>query len=185
MAGFLMSRLAVSVALLVLGVVAPVYAAEDPRDTADPSRFVEKAIQDGLTEVQMGKVAQEKSTSTDVKAFGARMVTDHGNTNAELAAIAKKKNLKVPTALDSEHRALVTKLTAESGANFDAAYSHQMTTDHAKAIDLFTQATQGMDSELAAFSRKTLPTLKEHKAMADNLARRTLGNVPTRSSSDR
>ena len=56
-----------------------------------------------------------------------------------------------------------------SGAGFDAAYAKHMGADHNKAISLFTKETQSSDPDLSAFAKKTLPTLKEHKKMADAL----------------
>jgi predicted outer membrane protein len=76
----------------------------------DPATFVETAAQDGLTEMKLGALAQQKGKSADVRAFGARMVTDHGKANEELQAIAKPKGLKVPAALDAKHRAMVEEL---------------------------------------------------------------------------
>jgi predicted outer membrane protein len=40
---------------------------------------------------------------------------------------------------------------------------------HAKAISLFKRATRTSDPELSQFARQTLPTLEEHKRMADKL----------------
>jgi hypothetical protein len=47
-----------------------------------------------------------------------------------------------------------------------------MATDHANAITLFEDATKLGDKEIAAFAQKTLPTLKEHKRMADRMTAR-------------
>jgi putative membrane protein len=44
-----------------------------------------------------------------------------------------------------------------------------MASDHAKAITLFDDAAKSGDKEISAFAEKTLPTLKEHKRMADRL----------------
>src|SRR5690242_14937091 len=41
------------------------------------AKFVEKAAQGGLAEVQLGQLAQQKGQSDDVKNFGKRMVDDH------------------------------------------------------------------------------------------------------------
>ena len=41
--------------------------------------------------------------------------------------------------------------------------------DHNKAIALFESATKASDPDLAGFAKKTLPTLKEHKQMAEKL----------------
>jgi putative membrane protein len=131
--------------------------------------FVNQAAQDGMTEVEMANVAAEKASSQDVKTFASRMVADHSKASAELASLAESKNLKVPTKLDVKHRAMVDALKVHSGASFDAAYAKHMVADHNKAISLFTKESLSGDPDLALFAKKTLPTLKEHKKLADAL----------------
>lgn len=171
---FSLAALMCGSALVVYLAMSPTIEAEDkPAKGADPQTFVETAAQDGMLEMELGKIAQQKSQNPDVQKFGARMVKDHGKANAELASIAKQKDLQVPSRLDPKHGKMVDELRGKSGADFDAAYSQHMVQDHGKAIDLFTQASEGDDPELAAFAKKTLPTLKEHKAMADSIAAET------------
>jgi putative membrane protein len=138
-------------------------------DPPPPAVFVAKAAQDGMTEVELGKVALDKSKDAKVREFAQRMVTDHTKANRELAGIAKQKGIEPPKKLDSEHQSMVKMLQAKDGEAFDAEYSRHMNMDHDKAIDLFEAASQSSDADLAGFATKTLPTLKEHKQMATKL----------------
>ena len=52
-----------------------------------------KASQGGMTEVEAGKLAQEKGASQDVKDFGAMMVKDHTQNNEDLMALAQTKGV--------------------------------------------------------------------------------------------
>jgi putative membrane protein len=63
--------------------------------------------------------------------------------------------------------AAVSKL---EGAVFDRAYVEDQIRDHEKTIALFErEAKTGKDAELKAFAEKTLPTLKEHLTMTQDL----------------
>src|SRR4051812_37297521 len=137
--------------------------------TPPPAVFVSKAAQDGMTEVELGKVALDKSKDPKVREFAQRMVTDHGKANNELASIAKQKGIDPPKKLDTEHQDMVKKLKSQSGEAFDLEYSSHMNMDHDKAIELFEATTKSSDADLAGFAKKTLPTLKEHKQMASKL----------------
>jgi putative membrane protein len=139
------------------------------QEGAIPASFVKKAALDGMTEVQLGKVALEKSQDPKVRQFAQKMITDHGKANEELAAVAQSKNLDVPKSLDSEHEAMVRQMSSKDGAAFDAAYREHMNADHSEAIALFQGASTGRDQQLAALAKKTLPTLEEHKHMAEAL----------------
>jgi putative membrane protein len=139
------------------------------RDGVDPGSFVKKAAQGGMTEVALSKAAATKSQDAKVRKFASQMVADHEKANDQLASVANKKGFAVPTSLDAEHQAVVQKINNRSGADFDAAYSKQMMSDHEKTVALFEAATKSTDADLAAFAKQTLPILKEHKHMASQL----------------
>ena len=134
-----------------------------------PAMFVKMAALGGMTEVELGKIAQTMAKDSNVRKFADEMIKDHSKANTELATLAKSKGLAVPSTLDSEHSAIVQKLSAKTGSDFDAAYSKQMMEDHDKTIELFEGATKSADKDVAAFAKKTLPTLEKHKQMADSL----------------
>lgn len=133
--------------------------------------FVKKAAVSGMYEVQAAQLAQTKATSADVKSFASRMITDHTKANDQLKTIvASKSGLKIPTALDAAHRALMAKLKAASGAAFDKTYVQQQVDAHQKAVMLFTaESNNGKDTDLKQFATQTLPTLQQHLTMAQNL----------------
>jgi putative membrane protein len=137
---------------------------------ADPAMFVKKAALGGMTEVELAKLAQSKSQDSKIKSFADRMVKDHGKANTELAGLAKAQGIAAPMSLDAEHQGMVKEMSGKSGKEFDASYSKHMVMDHDKTIALFNGATKNSNAELAAFAKKTLPTLHEHKQMADALA---------------
>lgn len=144
-------------------------AAEAEDTPPAPKVFVDKAAQAGMAEVELGKVALAKSQNSEVREFAQRMVTDHTKANTELSSIAMSKGLDVPKKLDAEHQAMVTRMQAKSGAEFDAEYSRHMNMDHSKAISLFEAGSKASDADIAKFAQKTLPVLKEHKKLATRL----------------
>jgi len=139
------------------------------QDGAIPATFVKKAALDGMTEVELGKIALAKSQDPAIRKFAQQMVDDHGKANKQLESIAKSKGLDVPKDLDAEHKSMVQALNAKTGAAFDSAYAEAMNKDHAKAVALFEGGSGSSDSDLAGFAKKTLPTLHEHKDMAQSL----------------
>jgi putative membrane protein len=151
---------------------------------SDPATFVKNAAQGGLTEVALSRAAQSKSQDPAIRKFAEHMVQDHSRANDELKSVAQKHGLEVPAALDPEHQAILQKLSHESGRGFDSAYSEQMVSDHKQTVALFEQAAQSSDPDVAAFARKTLPTLKQHEQMAEQLpgamkSARAAGDNPT------
>jgi putative membrane protein len=155
--------------LALAGASSAAAVAADTKSVPEPATFVKKAAQDGMTEVEVGKVALAKSSDPSVRSFAQRMVTDHGKANAELSTIAEAKGIDVPKELDAEHQRMVDALAAKSGSEFDRQYSQHMNMDHRKAIELFENASRSSDADLARFAKKTLPTLRQHKQLAEKL----------------
>ncbi len=129
--------------------------------------FVEKAAIAGMTEVDAGKLAQEKGQSAAVKEYGSRMVADHTKANEQLMKLASSKGVTPPGEPDSSHKKDIDKLSKESGNAFDKAYLKQMVSDHKTVVSLFEkEAKSGKDADLKQFASATLPTLQEHLQMA-------------------
>ena len=125
--------------------------------------FLERAAQGGMTEVQLGQLAQEKASSSEIKKYGSHMAADHANANAELKTLAQQKGVTVPDQLDAHHQATIDHFKTLSGPAFDKAYVNAMVKDHEKTLsDFQTEANKGKDADVQSFASKTLPTLKEH-----------------------
>ena len=156
-------------------------------------KFAMTAAMDGMTEVELGRLATERGASDAVKQFGQRMVDDHSKANDELKQWATTAGVTLPTALDAKHQAMVTKMSGLSGAAFDKAYAQAMVKDHTKAVQLFQrEADRGMDSGLKSFASSKLPTLREHLEMARALnaggmggGHNMSGSTPTNNNANR
>jgi len=51
---------------------------------------------DNLTQIEMGRIAQEKSQNEQVKPLGQTLVTDHQNAQDKLQNIAQQYNVTLP-----------------------------------------------------------------------------------------
>jgi len=133
--------------------------------------FVQKAAQAGMAEVELGKLALDKSKNEDVRSFAQKMVTDHTQANNELKDLAKKKNLDVPKDTDQRHEKVIAELKKKSAADFDRAFAQHMAKDHDQAVSLFRSASNSssIDPDIRAFATKTLTTLQEHERLAAQL----------------
>jgi len=131
-------------------------------DTGDV-KFAAEAASGGMTEVALGKIAQEKGVNARVKKFGSMMVMDHSKANDSLKALAVRKNITLPAAPNAKDQATIDKLSKLSGRAFDDAYVSDMIDDHKNDVKAFEDATKSLkDPDLKAFATKTLPVLKTH-----------------------
>jgi putative membrane protein len=143
-----------------------VYAA----DKIDADDFVEEVSAKGIAEIESAKMAQQKSSAADVKAFAKTMITDHSAVNTELANIASRKKLELSDEAEMMNKAKKFMMEQREGESFDMAYAKNQVAAHEDTIELFQRATISDDAEIAAFATKTLPTLQQHLKMAKELA---------------
>jgi putative membrane protein len=140
----------------------------DPR-TRD-QKFVRDAAEGSMTEVELGKMAQQKASSDAVREFGKRMVEDHSKACDELKQAAAKVNIQVPTEPPKKARKMGEKLSKFSGMDFDRAYAKLMLKDHKKDVNDFNgEARNGNIPEVKQFAAQTLPKLQEHVKLAEQL----------------
>src|SRR4051812_17187295 len=120
----------------------------------DDKNFIMEAGKGGMMEVEMGKTAQQKGQSADVKRIGSMMVADHTKANNELMGLAQQKGVKLGKA-GNAHKM--------NDADFDKEYLSMMVQDHQKDIAAFQkEAKSGTDPDVKSWASKTLPTLQKH-----------------------
>jgi putative membrane protein len=135
------------------------------------NEFITKVAESGMAEVELGQLALKQAASEDVKKFAQRMVDDHSKANEELKSLAASKTVTLPTAAGQKHKAQIERLAKLSGAEFDREYMKHMVKSHESGVALFEKQVQkGSDTETKAWAEKTLPTLREHKTMAHDVA---------------
>jgi putative membrane protein len=120
--------------------------------------FLEKAAKSGMKEVEVSQAVLGRLTNQSVQQFAQMMVNDHTAANTELKALAAQKGVALT---DETER--YTQKWSDNKRNLDKDYVDEMEDDHKDAIDLFEKATKSDDPDIAAFARKTLPKLQQHR----------------------
>lgn len=134
------------------------------------SEFLAKAASGGMLEVALGKAVATGAMTPDAKKFAEQMVTDHTKANAELMALAAKKNITLPATLSDDHKDVLKKVTEEKGIKMDQEYMKEMLKDHEEDVKEFTDASiKATDPEIKAFAAKQVPVLKMHLDMVTKM----------------
>jgi putative membrane protein len=127
------------------------------------AHFAKAAAQGGMAEIQLGKLAADRGSNSGVKAFGERMVTQHGAAADQLKAAAQQANIVLPTTVTSKDQQTYDRLARLNGGDFDRAYADDMVQDHEKDLTEFqNEANSGKDSSIRAFAAQTVPMIQQH-----------------------
>jgi len=132
--------------------------------------FITNSYENGLAEVSAANLALRKTANQEIKTFAEMMANEHGKANSELQSLAGTKSVELvnePTMIAKGKEKL---LDRKSGADFDKEYIDDAVKSHKKSVEAFEKAAnEAEDADVKAFASKTLPTLKHHLSMAEDL----------------
>jgi len=135
----------------------------DTTNTTKDAQFLVKAAEINLEEIQLGKLAQQNSTRTDVKELGKMMEEEHTKCLNGLTVLANKKSITLPTSLSNDAQDDYKQLSNKSGAGFDIAYCNMMVNGHKDAITMFDKVSaESTDADIKGWATATLPDLHRH-----------------------
>jgi putative membrane protein len=155
------------------------------KDEMSDGHFARQASLGGMAEIQLSKLASERGSNAAVKAFGERMVVQHGAAADQLKALAQKENIILPSKLSSHEQQIYDHLANLSGSAFDRAYARDMVQDHEKDLtDFQNEVANGKDENIKTFAATTAPMIQEHLNQARELLK-TVSQTSSRATSAR
>ena len=139
------------------------------RKNENDAEFLVDVAEINQEEINLGKLAQEKGSMTDVKELGKMMVAAHTKAYADLTALASQKSISLPASKTEDVNEAYTKMSEKkSGKNFDKEYCDMMVDGHKEAIDKFEKASNNsVDPDIKMMATNMLPELRKHLEMAE------------------
>ncbi len=130
-------------------------------------QFIIKTAQGSMAEVALGKLAQERGSSDQVKDLGKQLEQDHQKSFQELQRIASSKGVDLPQSPDKKQEAVHDRLSKLSGEQFDRAFLKEVQQDHSKDIKEYERESQrSKDPDVKQYASSTLPDLHRHHDLA-------------------
>jgi putative membrane protein len=143
-----------------------------PQSTIMDKAFVNKALQGGLTEVQLGQLTMQKSANPQVKEFAQHMIDDHTKLSEQMKPVAQQVGVKVPDQPSKKDQKLIAKMQSLSGAAYDQAYIKDMVKDHKEDLsDFQMEASNGQDPAVKDAAIQGSKVIAQHLQMAQQLAK--------------
>ena len=137
------------------------------------SEFLQQAAIMSMDQVALGNLGQKRLQDPGLKKQALMILNDHMVASAQLKALAKKKNVKLPDAMgvpinsmqtrpDSTASETITKVTDSLNKDFDAEYVAMVISDNKKAISLFEKGISSTDRDIKSYASKYLKVYKKH-----------------------
>ena len=167
----LLGWVALAFSSISVGAVEPPSDKGDRVVTGGDLAFMNEAAPGGLAEVELGRLAEERAASAEVKAFARQMIADHAKAGEKLKQLAQQKKVVLPEAILPKAKQTKEMLSKLQGAEFDRAYVKAMLEVHLSDVAAFEAvAKNATDADVKAFAGETVPTLKHHLEMIRAIA---------------
>lgn len=133
--------------------------------------FVRATLKDDEDQVQLSQLAQQKSSSADIKKFSQAMIQVHDSLDKQLMPIAKQFEIKDPQKPSKKEKKEMGKLQAMSGPDFDTAYLQAMAKDQQHTLKEFSDEQKASQSpSLKQAAKVDEPTLTQNFTVLQQLA---------------
>ena len=152
-----------TIAVAFAAVLAQSTLAYAAASSAQDKTFVDTVGPGGMYEVMLGKLAETKGSSQDIRDQGNTEAHDHALVGDKLAAAAKDAGIPVPDKLTPEFQAQYDKISTLSGAAFDAKYLSDMKKVHAgDGAAFLKESKEGSNAMLKSFAAETYRIVQRH-----------------------
>ncbi len=135
-----------------------------------------------LTEIALGKIAEQKAASSEVRAYADQLVQDHTNVDRMVVEMAQESGTNLKNGAEAHQairhesareKALERKLKSAQGAEFDRLFLQETSAEHDKLISKLQQDKQDTsDEELETLIEKVIPVLEQHRELAQILMKK-------------
>jgi putative membrane protein len=133
--------------------------------------FVSDVASKNMAAIEFSRMALDKATSPQVKAFAQMMIRDHGAAEDKLKSVLSGDAIEWPTQLDDKHRNTADDLARKNGPEFDRDYAKAIVEVHlnlAAKLESRLDVKSLAEWKMAAAGRTQRQTMPDPKAeMAD------------------
>jgi putative membrane protein len=157
-------------------------AAAATSNTPSTGLILAQMHQADLMEIALGKMAEQKASSDEVRAYADQLVRDHTSVDAKVVAMAQetgtdlKKGAEAHQAIRSQsalEKEAERKLKSASGRDFDKLFLQQASADHEKLIAKLQKVRgDSSDDEIEGLIDKVIPILEQHRDLAQLLMKK-------------
>ncbi len=133
--------------------------------------FVKSVAESSATEVQLGKLAQDKASNGTVKELGKQMVDAHTKTSEQMKQAAAALKIQLPSEPPRKAKKAEEKLARLSGPDFDRAYARMAADEQKQSVKQFErEAKDGKVPGVKDFAAKNLSAEQDRQKHAEELA---------------
>ena len=138
---------------------------------ANDITFLQKAAQEQLAEIALGKLAMKKGSDKKVKELGAEIAEDHHYASQEIKDVSAQEGIYLPVDMDDQQKKAQQQLSHLSGNKFDKAFIAYIVKQHRKQAEALQKHSSKLHNEnMKQWAQTTEPIVAVHLKKAENVA---------------
>jgi putative membrane protein len=140
-------------------------------DFADEASFLRAAVADSATEIEAGRLAQDRAARPELRQLAERVLHDNESAIQTAANVAARNGVATDwqPATDQE-RQLILDLSARGGDDFDRFYLRSFVIDQQTDISAYRSAKASMRDDVSQYADQHLWMLEDQLRAARDLA---------------
>jgi putative membrane protein len=147
-------------------------SAQSARESGAAAAALKEMAKLNVTTIKFAEVAVERAHNPELKRFGELLQSHHKKAQTRLQALAEKRNVTLPTALDPKYGQQMNKLRQLSGSAFDREYTKGAVEGYATALaQLKDQDPANVDPEVAQYTKEIQAQMRDDLRNARELAK--------------
>jgi len=134
------------------------------------ANFLVEASSYHLLQQSILKLAEERGYSAAVVNHAKQKSTAYEKMGGSLKKLARKKDIRIPGEMKTEHRALLDRLSGEGRSDYDNEFVETLEDVIDDNTDLFEgQASAANDADIRSFAARNLTVLRDHAKAIDQV----------------
>ena len=143
---------------------------QPPTVTPAEQDFTMKTMQAHLADIDMARMASQKTDNTDVKDYAHMIQSDHSSALKDLSELMKNKNVPQATTLAPDVQEDIRRMSNLTGPEFDREFINMMVDEHQKTVGMFRDELEIVqDSDVKDYAEDWLSKLEMHLDKAKQL----------------
>ena len=135
--------------------------------------FIRSAAEASMSQVDLGKVAEQRAQNPEVKKFAQLLVEEHSKLTEQLKQLGMAESINLPTSVSHTDADAHRHLATLSGAGFDKSYIQQVISELERQSTEFKRgASTATKTNLKYFAERALPTIETQLQQAKQLSSR-------------
>jgi putative membrane protein len=132
---------------------------------------IRTAAETSMSQVDLGKLAEQRSQNAEVKKFAQQMVEEHSKLTEQLRQLGSSEHINLPTSVARRDADTHRQLQKESGVGFDKNYMQQVVSELEKSVGEFKRGASATNKlALKEFYERNQPTLESELQQAKQLS---------------